>query len=270
MIDGYLLEEVLGEGASGTVHAARASSGDRVAVKLLRSEWAGDAEVRTRFRREARIASTIESRHVVPIIALGETADATYLVMPLYEQGSLAHRLRDAGPLELTETVMLAAQIARGLDALHDRGILHRDIKPSNVLLDVDGTAALSDFGLAWTADSTRVTEDGKVLGTPHYLAPEVIEGADATRASDIYALGCVLYECIAGMPPFGDATHPAEIAFAHLVEEPVDPRRRRPELPEDVSLALLNALSKDPSARPTSATALARMLQLAHRSALA
>ena len=270
MIDGYRLEEMLGEGASGVVYAARTSDGDRVAVKVLRHERALDAVALARFRREAQLARGLASDHVVPILELCETENAIYLVMPYYARGSLAMRLRESGPLDVGETVTLATQIARGLDELHGRGIIHRDVKPSNVLLDEDGTAALADFGLARAADSTRLTEDGQVLGTVHYLAPELIEGRGATCESDVYALGCVLYECIAGEPPFADAVRPAEIGFAHLTIPSPDVCERRANVPEDVSLALRSALAKDPRARPTTATALARMLHVAHTTARA
>jgi serine/threonine-protein kinase len=132
-------------------------------------------------------------------------------------------------------------------------------VKPSNVLLDGEGGAALTDFGLARGADWTRLTRDGQVVGTPQYLAPELIEGGEATPASDVYALGCVLYECLAGSPPFR-ARHPAELAFAHLTERP-------PVLPDpaaDLTDAVLSALEKEPAARPTTATALARLLHVA------
>ena len=227
-------------------------------MKVLRPERAADAAARARFLREARLAGRIESRHVVPVLEVGEA----YLVLPYYPRGSLARRLQE-GKLGLDQTVRLAAELGRGLDALHEHGILHRDVKPSNVLLSGDGTAALADFGLARASDSTRITHDGQLVGTPHYLAPELIEGAEATRASDMYALGCLLYECVAGEPPF-TGRRPAEIGFAHLTEAPPDPRERRPELSRDVALALLAALEKDPLARPTSATALARMLHVA------
>jgi serine/threonine-protein kinase len=213
-----------------------------------------------RFEREARLARELETSHVVPILELGRSDGLTYLVMPYYRGGSLAQRLRTVGPLGLGDTVGLAAQLGRGLDALHRRGILHRDVKPSNVLLDGDGTAALADFGLARAPDSTQLTADGQLLGTPHYLAPELIEGSPATRLSDVYALGCVLYECVAGEPPFA-GRRGAEIGFAHLTEPPPDPRRLRPELPEETAHALLAALEKDSEARPTTGTALARML---------
>ena len=259
-VGGYRLERRLGEGSAGLVFEALGEDGARVAVKLLRPERAGETPARARFLREAHLAQRISSRHVVAILEVGES----WLVMPYYPHGSLAQRLRERGFLTLKETVRLAAELGRGLDALHEHGILHRDVKPSNVLLADDGTAAFSDFGLARASDSTRITHDGQILGTPHYLAPELIEGAEATRASDLYALGCLLYQCIAGEPPFTGSS-PAEIGFAHLAEAPPDPRGRRPELSEDVALALLAALAKDPQARPTSGTALARMLHLAH-----
>jgi eukaryotic-like serine/threonine-protein kinase len=258
IIGRYRLRRLLGEGALGLVYEAVAEDGAAAAVKVLRPERAEDADARARFLREARLAARIESRHVVPVLEVGQS----YLVLPYYPGGSLAQRLREGGRLGLDRTVRLAAELGRGLDALHEHGILHRDVKPSNVLLADDGTAALSDFGLARASDSTRITHDGQLVGTPHYLAPELIEGAEATRASDLYALGCLLYECVAGEPPF--TGRPAEIGFAHLTETPPDPRERRPELSEDVALALLAALDKEPQARPTTGTALARMLHVA------
>lgn len=255
---GYRVLELLGEGAGGAVY--RATDGEReVALKLLRSR---DDAAMKRFAREARLAAATTSRHLVPVIDHGDG----FIVMPLYTGGSLAAHLRQ-GPLSLRRTVDLAAQLASGLDALHGQGVIHRDVKPSNVLLDGTGAAALADFGLARGDGSTQLTQDGQLVGTAHYLAPELISGAPASRASDIYALGCVLYECLAGIPPFSGRSD-AELGYAHLVEPPPDPRSRRPELPEEVTVALLTALEKEPSARPPSGTALARMLHLAGRPA--
>jgi serine/threonine-protein kinase len=262
----YRLEEALGEGAAGVVFRARTADGEPAAVKVLRAEHANDEVLRARFGREARLAREIESAHVVPILELGEVDGVAFLVMPFYERGSLARRLREGGALGLDETVRLAAELGRGLDALHARGIVHRDVKPSNVLVADDGAAALADFGLARTADSTRLTEEGQPVGTPHYLAPELIEGREATRASDVYALGCVLHECLVGAPPFAGRAL-AEIAFAHLAEPPPAAHELRPELPAEVGTALRSALAKNPSERPTTGTALARLLHVARTS---
>ena len=259
----YRLVRLLGEGATGLVFNATADDGSEVAVKLLHPERANEAENQARFVREARLARRIDSRHVVPILELGELPDLTFLVMPFYPRGSLAQRLRTLGRMSVDETVELAAQLGRGLDTLHEHEVLHRDVKPSNVLLELDGTAALADFGLARAPDSTPLTREGQLVGTPHYVAPELIEGLGATKASDVYALGCLLYECIVGEPPFAGRGL-VELGFAHLAEPPPDPRERRPELPDDVASTLLIALEKEPAARPTSGTALARMLHVA------
>ena len=253
--DRYRILEQLGEGAAGIVYRATDGTAE-VALKVLR---AADAESQRRFEREARLARACESPHVVRILDVG----ADYIVMPLYPGGSLASRLARDGALPLRDTARLAAELARGLDALHGQGVLHRDVKPSNVLHDGAGTAVLTDFGLARGVDSTQLTRDGQVLGSLHYLAPELIEGAPASPASDVYALGCLLYECVTGSPPFAGRSE-AELGYAHLAEPPPDPRDRRPELPPEIGLALFTALEKDPRSRPTTATALARMLHLA------
>jgi serine/threonine protein kinase len=263
----YRLERLLGEGATGLVFSATGDGGEHVALKLLRPERAADSVSLARFVREARIVEGIDPRHVVPILDLGDARGLTYLAMPYYEGGSLAARLRTHGRLGIDETVELAAQLGRGLDELHGRGVLHRDVKPSNVLLDGTGMAALSDFGLALATDSTRHTAEGQILGTPHYIAPELIEGLEATEASDVYALGCLLYECLAAEPPFAGSSA-AAVGFAHLAEPPPDIRQRRAEVSADLAQALLAALGKDPATRPTSGTALARMLHVGRSAA--
>jgi len=240
----YEVLERVGEGATGVVY--RAEGG--VAVKVLRD---ADPVVAKRFEREARLARAIESRHLVRILDVGDG----YFVMPYFPRGSLA----DALPLTVPQVVQVAAEVAQALDALHEAGIVHRDVKPSNVLLGDEG-AVLADFGLARRVDSTRLTRDGQLLGTAHYLAPELIEGAGATPASDVYAFACLIYEAATGAPPFAGRDE-AEIGYAHLVEEPP-----RPDLPGELPDAILLGLAKDPRDRPTSATALHRMLQAASR----
>jgi serine/threonine-protein kinase len=259
-VDGYEVISVLGEGVTGVVYQAVGPQGE-VAIKVLRDT---DPLARRRFEREARLAAEAASRHLVPVLEVGEG----FIVMPLYSRGSLAQRLRREGPLSLASVVRVAAEVGQGLDALHARAVVHRDVKPSNVLLGEHG-AVLADFGLARGADATQLTRDGQLVGTAHYLAPELIEGKPASAATDIYALGCSLYECVTGAPPFVGRAD-AELGYAHLVELPPDPRTLRAGLPDDAALALLSALDKEPDARPTSATALARMLHLADRPALA
>jgi serine/threonine-protein kinase len=250
----YRITGVIGEGAAAIVY--RGSDGARdVAVKVLRTP---DAELGRRFEREARIAQRIESPHVAPVLDSGPG----WIALPLFRE-SLAERIRRDGALGLTETARLAAQIAAGIDALHRLRVLHRDVKPSNVLLDARGDAAVADFGLARGDDSTQLTRDGQLVGTAHYLAPELIEGRPASPATDVYAFGCLVFECLTGAPPFAGRGE-AEIGFAHLVEDPPDPRTRVDDLPQDAALAVLTALQKDPTRRPTTATALARMLHLA------
>jgi serine/threonine-protein kinase len=255
----YRLERLLGEGALGLVFAATRGD-EQVALKLLRPEHAADSAALARFRREAQVARGIDSRHVVPIVEVGRAEGLVYLEMPYYEGGSLAQKVRTQGPLAVDETLDLAAGLGRGLDELHRRDVVHRDVKPSNVLLDSDGVPALSDFGLARSPDSTRITAEGQIVGTPHYLAPELIVGQEATVASDVYALGCVLYECLTGAPPFA-GRRAAAIGFAHLTEEPPPPETLRPEISTQLAEAVLLALEKDPVLRPTSGTALARLL---------
>jgi serine/threonine-protein kinase len=257
-IDGYEVIDELGEGAAGTVYRAVGPHGE-VAVKVLRDP---DPVLRRRFEREARVAVEAASRHLVPILEVGDG----FFVMPLYAQGSLAGSIRRDGALPLPAVVRLAAELAQALDALHALEIVHRDVKPSNVLLSDDG-AMLADFGLARGAGATQLTRDGQLVGSAHYLAPELIEGRPATPASDIYAFGCLLYECVTAAPPFTGRAD-AELGYAHLVEAPPDPRTRRSGLSDDVAAALLSALEKEPESRPTSATALARMLHLAGRPA--
>jgi serine/threonine-protein kinase len=250
----YEVLEVLGEGATGTVYRATGNAGE-VAVKVLRDVYPVASR---RFAREARLAATNQSRHLVPVLELGDG----YLVMPLYPRGSLAGLIATTGPLPLPAVTRLAAELAQALDALHAEAIVHRDVKPSNVLLGDDG-AVLADFGLARGADSTQLTRDGQLVGTAHYLAPELIEGQPATPSSDIYAFGCLLYECVTGTPPFAGRAE-AHVGYAHLVEAPPDPRTARPDLSPEAAAAVLAGLEKEPGARPTSATALARMLHLA------
>jgi len=255
----YQLEAELGQGATGSVYRARSANGDVVAIKVLNPALAADDGFRARLAREVRVAHEVRDRHLVPILEAGDTDGVAYLVLEYVPGGSLADRLRQ-GPLALDETVRLTAEVAAGLDALHRRELVHRDVKPSNIMLRRDGSAALTDFGLAKGAAYTVLTRPGQVLGTLDYLAPELVRGRPATPASDLYALGCVAFECLAGRPPFSDRSR-FGVGTAHLEEEPPDP-----PAPAEVSWALLRALEKDPAARPPTATTYAHLLRAAAR----
>ena len=164
---------------------------------------------------------------------------------------------------ELGADQRLAADVGAALDALHRRGIVHRDVKPANLLLAADGTAVVGDFGLAKNRAWTVLTRPGQVLGTLDYLAPELIRGEPADPMSDLYALGCVLYECLAGAPPFA-GRGVLRVGMAHLEEEPGDPAAGRADVPPALAWTVRQAMAKDPSRRPPAAGTLARMLRLA------
>ena len=192
---------------------------------------------------------------------VGLTLDGRYAVAAKLGEGGMGfvYRARDA---RLSCDVVIKVPRAAMLE---DAGFRRRfqDEVGALVRLAHPHVVKVSDFGLARAVDSTRLTREGQLLGTPYYLAPELIEGAEATPASDVYALGCLLYECVAGEPPFA-ARRLTELGFAHLAEPAPDARERRPELSVDFAAALLTALEKNPAARPTTATALARMLSSA------
>jgi serine/threonine protein kinase len=260
----YQLQEQLGEGAVGLVfHAVREPDGLEVALKVLRPELSGDQTFRHRFVHEARAASEVHHKHLVTIIEAGEVDGRSYLAVEFVRGRTLQRRLEDEGPLPIPEVVRIVAQIAAGLDALHRAEIIHRDVKPSNVMLDAHEEAALTDFGLAKGRAYTVLTKPGQVMGTLDYLAPEILRGAEATPASDVYALGCLAYECIAGRAPFADKSL-FELAAAHLNLDPPDPGADRDDAPEGLSWGVLRALAKEPSQRPPTATAYAHMLGFA------
>jgi serine/threonine protein kinase len=260
----YLLEDMLGEGSMGIVFRASRDDGAVVALKILRPELSADPSYRRRFEREGRIASTLTHPHLVEVVDSGEAEGWAYLASRYVPGESLAERLGRSGPLPVEEVVRLAGEVGTALDTLHASELVHRDVKPSNVMLS-DAGAELTDFGVArGTADSV-LTTPGRVVGTVDYLAPEVIRGEPAEPAADVYSLGCLLYECVTGAPPFGSKPF-AEAAVAHISEEPPDPSVTRRDLPRQFWTALRHALAKDPRERPPTATAYALMLRVSAR----
>ena len=248
----------------GIVFRARnVDDGRTVALKVLRDELNHDDAYKRRLAREARAAAEVDHPNLARVLEVGEAGRRSYLVVRYVAGRSLAERLQAEGPLALPGLLRLAAEVGAGLDALHERGLVHRDVKPANIMLAADGSAVLGDFGLAKGLAYTMLTKPGQVLGTLDYLAPELIRGEPAGPMSDLYAFGCVIFECIAGAPPFAGRGL-LRIGIAHLQEEPGDPGSARADLPPAVSWTVRQALAKDPSRRPPTATAFTRMLRLA------
>jgi serine/threonine-protein kinase len=260
----YRIEGRLGQGGMGVVFRARHDGDGRtVALKVLRDELSADDEYKRRLAREARAAAEVDHPNLAPVLESGEIDGRVYLAVRYVDGRSLDERLRIDGPLEVADLVRLAADVGAGLDALHRHGIVHRDVKPANILLATDGTAVLSDFGLAKGLAYTVLTKPGQLLGTLNYLAPELLRKQPAGPMSDLYSFGCVLFECLAGKAPFAGRGL-LRVGMAHLEEEPGDPAAGRDDVPEAVSWTVRQALAKDPARRPTGAGALARMLRLA------
>jgi YVTN family beta-propeller protein len=237
---GYRVQSIVGRGGMGVVYRATELSLQRpVALKLIAPELAEDEDFRRRFLRESRLAASLEHPNVVPIYEAGEHDGQLYLAMRYVEGSDLRTVLKRDGPLAPERTLGVLAQIADALDAAHRRGLVHRDVKPANVLLDDDGHAYLTDFGVTKQLGGDS-TESGQLVGTLDYLAPEQIRGDPIDARADIYALACVLYPCLTGAAPFHRATE-AETLWAHMQEEP-------PQLPQHPALTpvLKKGLAKD------------------------
>jgi serine/threonine-protein kinase len=256
----YRMEALLAAGGMGEVWAARDLLLDRsVAVKVLGGAFAGDGRAAERLRREARAAGRLEHPAIARVLDLGEDGGRPYLVMELLEGESLAERIARAGPMDPAEAARVVAAVAGALEAAHRAGVVHRDIKPGNLFLTSDGGVKVLDFGIASAAGDTTLTT-GNLLGTAAYLAPERALGQQATAASDVYALGVVLYELLAGRRPF-EAGSDIELAMAHVNANPVLLAVLTPSAPPPLVAACEQAMAKDPAARPRSAAAFATLV---------
>ncbi|MEV7429536.1 protein kinase [Nocardioides sp. NPDC092400] len=262
----YRLDGRIATGGMGEVwRATDTTLGREVAVKLLKSEYADDATFRSRFETEARHAASLHHPGVAAVYDFGEAAATDgsgvprpYLVMELVDGQPLSALLREGEPLDPDAVRQLLGQVADAVAAAHAAGIVHRDIKPANLLVTPDRTVKITDFGIARAADGIGMTQTGQVMGTPQYLSPEQARGNPATPASDVYALGVVAFEMLAGRRPF-QADSPVATALAHL-NDPV------PDLPDsvpaDLAAVVRRALAKDPAERYADASALAAALR--------
>jgi serine/threonine protein kinase len=259
----YRIESELGIGGMGRVYRAVGPDGAPVAIKLVKADLAYDEIFRRRFEREARIAQQVKHPHVVPVLDTGEHQGIPYIAQRFVSGGSLEELLKERGTLDIETVVRVCTDVAAGLDALCEAGLVHRDIKPGNVLLDERGTAYITDFGLAKDSQGSVLTRPGQALGSLDYMAPEQIRGEEVSAPTDVYALGCVLYELLTGAPPFADRQG-MRVLWAHLQDEPPNPCRQRTDLPPELGLTILRALEKDPSQRPQTAGEFAKLVRVA------
>jgi serine/threonine protein kinase len=259
----YAIDRLLGEGGMGRVFEATGPDGTRVALKLVKADLARDETLRRRFQREARIAQTVRHPNVVPLIATGEHEGIPFMAQRFIDGLTLDEKLQRDGVLDTAGAVRICMDVAAGLEALWAAGMVHRDVKPANILLDSSGQAFITDFGLAKNTQGSLLTRAGQALGSMDYMAPEQIRGDDLTAAADVYGLGCVMYECMCGQPPFAEVKG-MRILWAHLQEQPPDPCELRSDIPPQFGRTLLLALEKDPDDRPASAGEYARMLAAA------
>jgi eukaryotic-like serine/threonine-protein kinase len=246
----YKLEAKLGSGGMSTVYLARDNTLDRaVAVKVMHREMSEQPDQLQRFRQEARAVAKLSHPNVVAVIDAGEDGGHPYIVFEYVEGETLKQRINRVGALDAQEALAYAIEIARGLTVAHARRMVHRDIKPQNVLIDSEGRAKLTDFGISRQLEQDGMTATGRVLGTTDYVSPEQAMGHPVDQRSDIYSLGVVLYEMFVGQVPF-HADSQVGVAMKHVNEEMPDVQQRRPELSAAAAMVVERATAKDPGER--------------------
>ncbi|MBE2183065.1 MAG: SUMF1/EgtB/PvdO family nonheme iron enzyme [Anaerolineae bacterium] len=270
MLGQYELRDLLGQGGMGSVYRAfQANLKREVAVKVLPPHLAVSLGYIERFTREAETAASLEHAHIVPVYDYGATKEASYIVMRLLTGGTLSeraqqHRLAGHETISLSEVADILKQIASALDYAHSRGVIHRDIKPGNIMFDNQGSAYLTDFGIARLMESsTNLTGTGATLGTPLYMSPEQWRGEVITPASDQYAVAVMIYQLITGHTPF-EADTPYALMNKHIHEPPTPPQAYRSDIPESVTTVLNRALSKNPLERFPTVTLFAQTFSAA------
>jgi eukaryotic-like serine/threonine-protein kinase len=246
----YRLEAKLGSGGMSTVYLARDETLDRaVAVKVMHREMSEQEDQLQRFRQEARAVAKLSHPNIVAVIDAGEDGGHPYIVFEYVEGETLKQRITRLGALDVQDAIAYTIEVARGLSIAHSRQMVHRDVKPQNVLIDTEGRAKLTDFGISRELEKDGLTATGRVLGTTDYVAPEQAMGRGVDPRSDIYSLGVVLYEMLTGDVPF-HADSQVGVAMKHVHEELPDVQRRRPELSAAVALVVERATAKDPAER--------------------
>jgi serine/threonine kinase PknH len=258
MFGPYRLKRLLGRGGMGEVYEAEHTVKEwTVAVKMMNAEFSKDAVFRERMKREARIAGRLQEPHVVPIHDYGEIDGQLYLEMRLIEGTDLDSLLKRYGPLTPPRAVAIISQVASALDAAHAAGVMHRDVKPPNVLVTRDDFAYLVDFGIASATTDEKLTQLGTAVGTWKYMAPERFSNDEVTYRADIYALACVLYECLTGSPPYRSDSA-SMLVTSHLMDPVPQPSTTRAGIPKALDAVIARGMAKKPEDRYASAGDLA------------
>jgi serine/threonine protein kinase len=260
--DRYRLLELIGSGGMAVVYRGMDTLLQRqVAVKVLREGFASDPAFLARFQREARAAARLDHVNVVTVYDVGQDGDRHYIVMECVDGQDLKTRIRQRGRLETDEALDITIQVCAGVGHAHRAGIIHCDIKPQNVLVTQDGRIKVTDFGIARALSESGITESETVWGSPLYFSPEQAAGEPPSPASDVYSIGVMMYEMLAGAPPF-QAESPAALALMHMREEPPPLAARNPQVPPQLEWIVRKVLAKEPSARYRTAEQLARVLE--------
>jgi serine/threonine-protein kinase len=247
----YTLKDLLGQGGYGDVYVGEQKSGPNVAVKILDAARSRDEDSIARFKREGATAQRLDHPNIVRVLDVGSSRTRHYLVMELVRGGSFDKLLRRDGEPE--KVLQVLGETARALAYAHEQGVVHRDVKPQNVLLTRSGKAKVADFGLARAVDQSSMTTEGRLLGTASYMSPEQVRGERATAASDVYAMGIMIYDAISGRLPFNSDTQ-LGFLYQHAEVEPPPPAVRAP-YPASLGALSLACLAKNPEDRPTMAS---------------
>src|SRR3954468_17619250 len=261
--DRYELEELVGTGGMSSVFRAHDRLLDRkVALKVLHQQYAADEDYVERFRHEARSVASLSHPNIVTVIDRGEHEGRQFIVFEYIPGENLKRLIERRGPAPVPTALELAIQIARGLSFAHQQGLVHRDVKPQNVLLNGDGQAKVTDFGIARSLDVKHgMTQTGTVLGTSDYIAPEQAQGQRVDEHTDVYSLGVVLYELLTTEVPFPGENFVA-VAMRHINEPPPPVRAKRPDVSPRVEAAIQRAMAKDPADRFHTMTEFCRELE--------
>ena len=260
----YEIIENVGNGGMATVYKAKDHILNRfVAVKILRDEFTTDNEFIKRFRSEAQAVASLSNPNIVAVYDVGNEGNLYYIVMELVQGKTLKEVIQEEGKLSWKWTLRVAIQIAQALETAHKNNIIHRDIKPHNIIITEDGTAKVTDFGIAKAVSNSTITAFGTTLGSVHYFSPEHARGGFTDAKSDLYSLGVVMYEMLTGRVPF-EADTPVSVALMHMQEKPIEPIEINPMIPVAVNKIVLKAMQKDTNLRYQSASEMLRDLNMA------